>query len=235
MTSSSTNRQAANPKSILERMGSQHNVRNGQLESPSEPPVSVETSTSETELKSEPQNETATVFESSAVVSPVEIPVDLPPRLRIVRHEGEVFEDRLDETEEPGPQIKEIAKHLREQSSRLSRRESELKKQIHIWQSQVDSQLAMSAYREKSLREREAQVRSLQFELLQLQNDVIDSQLAMEEIVEQFASEDADGKLILTLEMLRFEIRERFDYVSQRWDELHAKLESISDRRRKCA
>jgi hypothetical protein len=75
----------------------------------------------------------------------------------------------------------------------------------------------------------------LQFELLQLQNDVIDSQLAMEEIVQQFANEDSEGKLLVALEMLRFEIRERFDYVSERWDRLHLKLEAYSKRRKNAA
>jgi DNA repair exonuclease SbcCD ATPase subunit len=218
-------RQAGNPKNILEQIGSQHSVRDGQLGSPTQSGSPINPPTAQPQ-----EADLAAAVQNPKVETNVK-----SPRLRIVRPDVETFDDRLDEAEEPDLQIVEIANHLRDRNAGLSRRESELKKRMHIWQTQVDAQLAMSAYREKSLRERESQIKNLQFELLQLQNDVIDSQLAMEEIVQQFANEDSEGKLLVALEMLRFEIRERFDYVSERWDRLHLKLEAYSKRRKNAA
>ena len=230
-----------NPKAILDQIGSSHIVRDGQLESPGmstapvQPDVDQHEANQVTEA-TETDGSVLSIVESTTSATTSPAPADSVPKLRIVRHDVESYSDRLDEYEQPSLQVSEIAGHLRHRKEQLDRRESDLRKQINIWQSQVDSQIALSAWREKSLRERESQIKSLQFELLQLQNDVIDSQLAMEQIVEQFANDDIDGKMLVALEMLRFEIRERFDYVAERWDRLHAKLDKTSTRRAKrCA
>jgi hypothetical protein len=60
-----------------------------------------------------------------------------------------------------------------------------------------------------------------------MQNDIIDSQLSMEKVIEHFENSDSDEYMKLALEMLRFEVLDRFDYVSQRWDLLHGKLENL--------
>jgi len=81
--------------------------------------------------------------------------------------------------------------------------------------------------RERKLQLREQQLRSLQFHLLQMQNDIIDSQLSMENVIEHFENTESDEYMRLALELLRFEVLDRFDYVSKRWELLHEKIENL--------
>jgi len=64
-------------------------------------------------------------------------------------------------------------------------------------------------------------VRSLESQLLQLQNDVIDGQAALQTVSEKISNDGflhvVDGEKIAALEDLRFEISERFDYLVERW------------------
>jgi hypothetical protein len=126
-------RQAGNPKNILEQIGSQHSVRDGQLGSPTQSGSPINPPTAQPQ-----EADLAAAVQNPKVETNVK-----SPRLRIVRPDVETFDDRLDEAEEPDLQIVEIANHLRDRNAGLSRRESELKKRMHIWQTQVDAQLAM--------------------------------------------------------------------------------------------
>jgi predicted RNase H-like nuclease (RuvC/YqgF family) len=86
-------------------------------------------------------------------------------------------------------------------------------------QQEVDQQEI--ARRHKTLQQRERQVRSLEAQLLQLQNDVIDGHTAQQSIAEQLSRDGflhvVDEEKIGALEDLRFEISERFEYLIERW------------------
>lgn len=149
------------------------------------------------------------------------------PRLRVVHADGESFDDQLDQPLELPQQVAELAGHLKRRQTELSAKEMALNETIESWRSSVDAQGAANASRERQLKGREQQLRSLQFHLLQVQNDVIDSQLAMEEVIEHFENCESDQHLHLALELLRFEVLERFDYLSKRWELLHERLENL--------
>jgi peptide subunit release factor RF-3 len=74
---------------------------------------------------------------------------------------------------------------------------------------------------------REQNLKSLQLHLLQMQNDVIDSQVSMEGVIEHFENTESDDCMVSALELLRFEVLERFEYISRRWEMLHSKLEQL--------
>lgn len=149
------------------------------------------------------------------------------PRLRVIHGDEEIFDEQLDQPLEVPQQILELTTHLKRRRDELESRERDLKEQLASWQVSIDQRNAANSEKERELTGRERQLRSLQFHLLQMQNDIIDSQLSMEKVIEHFENSDSDEYMKLALEMLRFEVLDRFDYVSQRWDLLHGKLENL--------
>ncbi len=161
----------------------------------------------------------------------------LSPRFRVIHGEGEVFDDQLDQPLQVPPQIAELTGHLKRRRDQLQEKEASLNEKIASWQSSMDQRSAATSDRERKLKNREHHLRSLQFHLLQMQNDIVDSQLSMEGVIEHFENTDSDEYMKLALEMLRFEVLDRFDYISKRWELLHSKLENLSSEPplRKCA
>lgn len=160
--------------------------------------------------------------------SPNEVSVrEDAPKLRVVYAEGEYFDDQLDQPLEVPVQIAELTSHLKRRRDELLQKEKDLNGKITSWQASVDARGAATTNRESQLQIREKQLRSLQFHLLQMQNDVIDSQLAMEDVIEHFENTESDDYMKLALELLRFEVLDRFDYISKRWELLHDKLENL--------
>lgn len=159
------------------------------------------------------------------------------PKLRVVYADDEVFDDQLDQPLEVPLQIAELTGHLKRRRDQLQAKEESLNEKINSWQMSMDLRGAASTDRELKLQIREKHLKSLQFHLLQMQNDIIDSQLSMEGVIEHFESTDSDEYMKLALELLRFEVLDRFDYISKRWEMLHSKLENLySDQpMRKCA
>ncbi|QEG24749.1 hypothetical protein [Mariniblastus fucicola] len=149
------------------------------------------------------------------------------PRLRVVHVDKEVFDDNLDQPLEVPLQIAELTSHLKRRRDRLQEKENSLNEKIASWQTSMDARGAANSDRERELKLRERQLQSLQFHLLQMQNDVIDSQLSMEGVIEHFENTESDEYMKLALELLRFEVLDRFDYVSKRWEILHSKLENL--------
>ena len=149
------------------------------------------------------------------------------PRLRVVHADDECFDDHLDQPLEVPLQIAELTSHLKRRRDQLVEKEQNLNAKITSWQASMDARGAANTDRESELRIREKQLRSLQFHLLQMQNDVIDSQLAMEGVIEHFENTESDEYMKLALELLRFEVLDRFDYISKRWELLHDKLENL--------
>ncbi len=148
-------------------------------------------------------------------------------QLRVIHPDGDAWDDGLEEPCELPVQVQQVASYLKSSRAALIQREKELREKISKFHSHVASQHAHDLARIKEIRNRENQIRSLQFHLLQMQNDVIDSQLAMEQVIGHFENVDGDAYLKVALELLRFEVTERFDYVCQRWEILHEKLESL--------
>ena len=124
-------------------------------------------------------------------------------------------------------QVKEVASFLKNSRAELLKREKALCERMSQFQSHVASQNAFDFAREQEIKNREDQIRSLQYHLLQMQNDVIDSQLAMDKVISHFENIEGDDFLRIALELLRFEVTERFDYICHRWEVLHEKLESL--------
>lgn len=149
------------------------------------------------------------------------------PRLRVFDSETDSFDDQLDQPLEVPQQILELTDHLKRRRDQLAEKESQLKEQLSAWQMMIDQRQAATSDKERQLDSREKQMKSLQFHLLQIQNDVIDSQLSMERVIEHFENTDSDECLKRAIELLRFEVVERFEYVSKRWESLHSKLENL--------
>lgn len=158
------------------------------------------------------------------------------PRLRVVHVDKEVFDDQLDQPLEVPLQIAELTGHLKRRRDELQAKEEELKEKIESWQLSMDVRGAANSDQERKLKNREQQLKNLQFHLLQMQNDIIDSQLSMEGVIEHFENTESDEYMKLALEMLRFEVLDRFDYISKRWEMLHGKLENLYSEQplRKC-
>lgn len=165
-------------------------------------------------------------MESASAPTPVEPPAT-SHQLRVIHPDEDGWDDGLDEPVELPEQVREVASYLKTSRAELLEREKELREKISQFHSHVASQHAHDLARVKEIRNREDQIRSLQFHLLQMQNDVIDSQLAMEKVIGHFEHVDGDEFLKVALELLRFEVTERFDYICQRWEILHEKLESL--------
>jgi len=149
------------------------------------------------------------------------------PRLRVVHADEESYDDNLDQPLEIPMQVAELTNHLKRRRDALQAKEESLNAKIASWQTSMDFRGAASSDQERRLQLREQQLKSLQFHLLQMQNDIIDSQLSMEDVIEHFENTESDEYMKLALEMLRFEVLDRFDYISQRWEMLHSKLENL--------
>ena len=118
-------------------------------------------------------------------------------------------------------QARQLGQHLIRWRAELEAAQANLEEQrINAYRQQEVEQQEI-ARRHKTLQQRERQVRSLEDQLLQLQNDVIDGHTAQQAIAEKLSREGflhvVDEEKIGALEDLRFEISERFDYLIERW------------------
>ena len=118
-------------------------------------------------------------------------------------------------------QARQLGQHLIRWRAELEAAQANFEEQKRnaYRQQEVDQQEI--ARRHKTLQQRERQVCSLEDQLLQLQNDVIDGHTAQQAIAEKLSREGflhvVDEEKIGALEDLRFEISERFDYLIERW------------------
>jgi len=165
--------------------------------------------------------------ESTPITSEMDGVSESFPRLRVVHGDSETYEDQLDQPLELPQQIAELTNHLKRRHDDLMAKESSLNNKMESWLMSFSAQSAANSDRERKLQLREQQLRSLQFHLLQMQNDIIDSQLSMENVIEHFENTESDEYMRLALELLRFEVLDRFDYVSKRWELLHEKIENL--------
>jgi len=118
-------------------------------------------------------------------------------------------------------QARQLGEHLIRWRAELEAAQAHLDEQrLHAYRQQEVDQHEI-ARRHKTLQQRERQVCSLEDQLLQLQNDVIDGHTGLQEVAEKLSREGflhvTDEEKVGALEDLRFEISERFDYLIKRW------------------
>ena len=125
------------------------------------------------------------------------------------------------ETTLEAEQARQLGQHLVRWRAELEAAQADFEDQQRAWYLQREVEQQEIALRHKTLQQRERQVRSLEGQLLQLQNDVIDGQTALQSVAEQLSADGflhvMDEEKISALEDLRFEISERFDYLVERW------------------
>jgi len=116
---------------------------------------------------------------------------------------------------------RQLGQHLIRWRAELEAAQADFDDQQKRWSQQQEVEQQDISLRHKTLQQRERQVRSLESQLLQLQNDVIDGQAALQTVSEKISNDGflhvVDGEKIAALEDLRFEISERFDYLVERW------------------
>lgn len=125
-------------------------------------------------------------------------------------------------------QTQELVGLLSQREQTLTERDVEFQVKTWNWQQETKKVESRLANRAAKIDERETQLMALQFELFQLQHQLIDSQLATREVVENMALGSANPHAIATLKSLQFEMGQRFDHVHQKWSELVNRLESIA-------
>ena len=125
-------------------------------------------------------------------------------------------------------QTSQLAALLAKREQELTERDVDFQVKIWNWQQETKKIESRLAKRARQLEERETQLMALQFELFQLQHQLIDSQLATRELVEDLSLGTANPHTIATLKSLKFELGKRFDHVHHQWTDLVNRLESIA-------
>lgn len=118
-------------------------------------------------------------------------------------------------------QLKQIGKHLIRWRTEIENQQLHLQSQQQHWTRQMLLEHQAIDQRKTDLDCRERQIKAMEFQLTQLQNDVIDAQVALQQTVVSLTEckqgDQRDGQTIAALMTLRFELHERFDYLVQRW------------------
>lgn len=117
--------------------------------------------------------------------------------------------------------LQQIGQHLIRWRTELENQQLQLQSQQQHWTRQMLLEHQAIDQRKHALDSRERQVKAMEFQLTQLQNDVIDAQVALQQTVVSLTEckqgDQRDGQTIAALMTLRFELHERFDYLVQRW------------------
>jgi len=129
-------------------------------------------------------------------------------------------------------QLQQMGRHLIRWRNELERQQTQLRSEQHHWTRQMQLEHELIADRNAKLDHRQRQTKSIEFQVMQLQNDVIDAQIALEKTVialtecteAENQKHDRDGRTIAELKTLRFEIIERFEYLAKRWTNLRAEI-----------
>ena len=154
------------------------------------------------------------------------LPVDLSEDAPAAHLEAQTapVELKIFQPEEPSldaEHTRQLGQHLIRWRAELEAAQADFDDQQKRWSQQQEVEQQDISLRHKTLQQRERQVRSLESQLLQLQNDVIDGQAALQTVSEKISNDGflhvVDGEKIAALEDLRFEISERFDYLVERW------------------
>ena len=129
-------------------------------------------------------------------------------------------------------QLQQMGRHLIRWRAELEKQQAQLKSEQYHWTRQMQLEHELIADRNAKLDHRDRQTKSIEFQLMQLQNDVIDAQVALQQTVasltecslQENQKHDRDGRTIAELKTLRFELNERFEYLAKRWQKLRAEI-----------
>jgi len=131
-------------------------------------------------------------------------------------------EDILQTTIESAKQIQQLAERLKQNQSELAAKEASLDAATIAAQAQLTIEKRLS-----QLQQQTAQVRLQQRQVMQLQSSIVESHEATKIAIEQLvASELTDATTLQQMKSIQFEVSERFDYISLRWQQLHDLLEN---------
>ena len=135
-------------------------------------------------------------------------------------------EDILQTTIESAIQIQQLAERLKQNQSELAAKEASLDASIQEQETiAAQDQLAIEK-RLSQLQQQTSQVRLQQRHVMQLQSSIIESHEATKIAIEQLVSSElTDATTLQQMKAIQFEVSERFDYISLRWQQLHDLLE----------
>lgn len=125
-------------------------------------------------------------------------------------------------------QLQQMGRHFIRWRRELEKQQSQLQSQQQHWTRQMLLEHQAIDQRQSDLDNRERQIKAMEFQVVQLQNDVIDAQVALQQTVASLTQckqgDQRDGQTIAALTTLRFELHERFDYLVRRWQRLKQTL-----------
>ncbi len=129
-------------------------------------------------------------------------------------------------------QLQQMGRHLIRWRTELENQQAQLKSEQYHWTRQMQLEHELIADRNAKLDHRDRQTKSIEFQLMQLQNDIIDAQVALQQTVASLTEcslienqkHNRDGRTIAELTALRFELNERFEYLAKRWQKLRAEI-----------
>ena len=155
---------------------------------------------------------------------------DYPPTLKLMvpeDHGPEGSEDILQSTIESAKQIQQLAELLRQNQSRLVAKEANLQAAIEEQESNASQAQLNIERRLSQLQQQTSQVRLHQQHVMQLQSSLINSHEASKIAIEQLvASELTESATLQQMKTIQYEITERFNYLSRRWQYLYDMLEN---------
>lgn len=153
-----------------------------------------------------------------------------PPTLRLMVPEdhGPVeSEDILQSTIESAKQIQQLAERLKQNQAELAAKEAKLQASIDEHESIANQAQLKIERRMSQLQQQTSQVRLQQRHVMQLQSSLVESHKATKIAIEQLVSSElTDATTLQHMESIQYEVSERFDYLSHRWQYLFAMLEN---------
>ena len=168
-----------------------------------------------------------------AVQTPVEpdsAQYDYPPTLKLMVPEDDVpvgSEDILQSTIESAKQIQQLAERLKLNQSELAAKEANLQAAIDE-QAGIANQAQLKIERRLSqLQQQTSQVRLQQRHVMQLQSSLVKSHEASKIAIEQLVSAElTEAATLQHMKTIQYEVTERFNYLSRRWQQLYDMLEN---------
>jgi len=155
---------------------------------------------------------------------------DYPPTLKLMVPEDDSpvgSEGILQSTIESAKQIQQLAERLKLNQSELAAKEASLQAAVDAHES-VASQGQLDIERRLSqLQQHTSQVRLQQRHVMQLQSSLVKSHEATKIAIEQLVSSElTDAATLEHMKAIQYEVTERFDYLSMRWQYLYKMLEN---------
>jgi len=168
-----------------------------------------------------------------ATESPVEpdsVQNNHPPTLKLMVPEDHGSDDSIDilqSTIESVKQIQQLAERLRQNQSELAAKEANLQAVVDEQESTANQAQLKIERRLSQLQQQTAQVRLQQRHVMHLQSSLVKSHEASKIAIEQLVSSElTDVVTLQQMKTVQYEVTERFNYLSQRWQQLYDMLEN---------